>query len=85
MNNGHKSAIVRMHNQGLSIIEIAGKTGLEQPEIKAFLMTRVNYPNIISANHGAGIRYRSERKRDSDRGVVRKVTLPHVRILDSGG
>lgn len=85
MNNGHKSAIVKMHNRGLSIVEIAEKTGLEQPEIKAFLMTRVNYPNIIPANGGSDRRYRAERKRDSDHGVERPVTLPRLRFLDGSG
>lgn len=82
MNNGHKSAIVKMHNRGMSIQAIAEKTGLNQLEVKGFLLTRVNYPNIIPANGGSDTRYRAERRRDSDHGVERPVTLPRLRFLD---
>lgn len=85
MNNGHKSAIVKMHNRGMTIQAISEKTGLAQLDVKAFLMTRVNYPNIIPANGGSDRRYRAERVRDSDHGVVRPVTLPRLRFLDGAG
>lgn len=75
---GHKSRIVRYHNEGLLAREIADRMGLPFEAVIAFLRTRRGYPGHIPKNRSRidtdGLRRFSS---------ARVVSLPRVKCLEA--
>lgn len=85
MNNGAKSAIVRLWNLTRNEHDIADKLNLEFTDVCAFLRTRQGYPDGLIKRKCGGFSTRLARRVDGARygqhGPEPKVSLPKLKFL----